>query len=144
MRGPADLAAYNANYVGGDIITGANTPVQVLIRPRLALVPYSTGVPGVYICSAATPPGAGAHGMNGCNAALGRAPPSGRLASSVVPTDVCPDFVTLWALGACGDPSPLPTSVTRGQGVGSREASSSGRAGSERAEKDLFVLSAQR
>jgi phytoene dehydrogenase-like protein len=69
VRGPADLAAYNANYVGGDIITGANTPVQVLIRPRLALDPYCTGVPGVYICSAATPPGAGAHGMNGYNAA---------------------------------------------------------------------------
>jgi phytoene dehydrogenase-like protein len=69
VRGPADLAAYNANYVDGDIITGANTPVQVLIRPRPALDPYSTGVPGVYICSAATPPGAGAHGMNGYNAA---------------------------------------------------------------------------
>ena len=66
---PADLAAYNANYVGGDIITGANTPVQVLFRPRFALDPYSTGIDGVYICSAATPPGAGAHGMNGYNAA---------------------------------------------------------------------------
>ena len=33
---PADLAAYNPNYVGGDIIAGANTPWQVLIRPRLA------------------------------------------------------------------------------------------------------------
>jgi phytoene dehydrogenase-like protein len=69
VRGPADLAAYNANYVGGDIITGANTPVRVLIRPRLAIDPYSTGIPGIYICSAATPPGAGAHGMNGYNAA---------------------------------------------------------------------------
>ena len=69
IRTPADLEAYNANYVGGDIITGANTPVQVLIRPRLALDPYSTGIDGVYICSAATPPGAGAHGMNGYNAA---------------------------------------------------------------------------
>jgi phytoene dehydrogenase-like protein len=69
VRGPADLAAYNSNYVGGDIIAGANSPVQVLIRPRLALDPYSTGVPGVFICSAATPPGAGAHGMNGYNAA---------------------------------------------------------------------------
>jgi phytoene dehydrogenase-like protein len=69
VRTPADLAAYNANYVGGDIITGANTPLQVLIRPRLAIDPYSTGVRGVYICSAATPPGAGAHGMNGYNAA---------------------------------------------------------------------------
>ena len=26
---PAELAAYNANYVGGDIITGANTPIQI-------------------------------------------------------------------------------------------------------------------
>ena len=68
-RTPAELAAYNANYVGGDIITGANRPIQVLIRPRLALDPYSTGIEGVYICSAATPPGAGAHGMNGYNAA---------------------------------------------------------------------------
>ena len=66
----AAIAARNANYIGGDIITGANTPVQTLIRPRLALDPYSTGIPGVFICSAATPPGAGAHGMNGYNAAL--------------------------------------------------------------------------
>jgi phytoene dehydrogenase-like protein len=66
---PAQLTAHNANYVGGDIITGANTPRQVLIRPRFALDPYSTGIPGVFICSAATPPGAGAHGMNGYHAA---------------------------------------------------------------------------
>jgi phytoene dehydrogenase-like protein len=69
VRGPAELVAYNANYVGGDIITGANTPVQVLFRPRLALDPYSAGAPGLYICSAATPPGAGAHGICGYNAA---------------------------------------------------------------------------
>jgi phytoene dehydrogenase-like protein len=69
VRSPADLAAYNSNYVGGDIITGANTPAQILFRPRFALDPYTTGIPGVYICSAATPPGAGAHGMGGYNAA---------------------------------------------------------------------------
>ncbi|HYI38641.1 MAG TPA: NAD(P)/FAD-dependent oxidoreductase [Thermoleophilaceae bacterium] len=69
-RSPAELEAYNPNYVGGDIITGANTPLQTVVRPRLAVDPYSTGIPGVYICSAATPPGAGAHGMNGYNAAL--------------------------------------------------------------------------
>ena len=69
VRTPADLAVYNANYVGGDIITGANTPVQLLFRPRVALDPYSTGAPGLYICSAATPPGAGAHGIGGYNAA---------------------------------------------------------------------------
>ena len=69
VQSTAELAAHNPNYVGGDIITGANTPLQVLIRPRLALDPYSTGIPGVFICSAAMPPGAGAHGMNGYNAA---------------------------------------------------------------------------
>jgi phytoene dehydrogenase-like protein len=68
-RSPGDLSAYNANYIGGDIVTGANTPWQTLVRPRLALDPYTSGVAGVYICSAATPPGAGAHGMNGHNAA---------------------------------------------------------------------------
>ncbi len=69
VRSPRELAAHNPNYVGGDIVTGANTPFQTVIRPRLALDPYSTGIPGVFICSAATPPGAGAHGMNGYNAA---------------------------------------------------------------------------
>jgi phytoene dehydrogenase-like protein len=64
-RGPADLARYNANYVGGDIGTGRNDPRQLLLRPRFALDPYRTGVPGVYLCSAATPPGAGVHGMCG-------------------------------------------------------------------------------
>ena len=69
VRPTAEIEARNANYIGGDIITGANTPKQTLIRPRFALDPYSTGIPGVFICSAATPPGAGAHGMNGHNAA---------------------------------------------------------------------------
>lgn len=68
-RTPAEFEAYNPNFVGGDVITGANTPVQTMIRPRLALDPYATGIPGVYICSAATPPGAGVHGMCGANAA---------------------------------------------------------------------------
>jgi phytoene dehydrogenase-like protein len=69
VRSPADLESYNPNYVGGDIVTGANTPLQSVFRPRIALDPYSTGAPGLFICSAATPPSAGAHGMNGYNAA---------------------------------------------------------------------------
>ena len=69
VRSTADLARYNLNYVGGDIATGANDGRQVVLRPRLALDPYATGVPGVYLCSAATPPGAGVHGMCGYNAA---------------------------------------------------------------------------
>ena len=66
---PTDLQRANANRVGGDIINGANTPLQMLARPRPAVDPYSTGVPGVYLCSAATPPGAGVHGMCGYFAA---------------------------------------------------------------------------
>jgi phytoene dehydrogenase-like protein len=63
------LEKRNANYVGGDVVTGANTAHQLIFRPRVTLNPYSLGVPGVYLCSAATPPGAGAHGMCGYNAA---------------------------------------------------------------------------
>jgi len=76
-RSPAQLATYNANYIGGDIATGASDPRQLLLRPRAAIDPYSTGVKGVYLCSAATPPGAGVHGMCGYHAArsaLGRRP----------------------------------------------------------------------
>ena len=69
VTAPADLARQNPNQVGGDIIGGANADLQVVFRPRIALDPYSTGVPGVYLCSASTPPGAGAHGMCGYNAA---------------------------------------------------------------------------
>ncbi|MGN6202494.1 MAG: phytoene desaturase family protein [Solirubrobacterales bacterium] len=68
-RTPAEIEAANANFIGGDILTGANTPLQTLLRPRAAAVPYATGIPNVFICSAATPPGAGAHGINGFNAA---------------------------------------------------------------------------
>lgn len=63
------FAAYNPNYVGGDIATGANDAVQAVLRPRPSLRPYATTVPGVYLCSAATPPGAGVHGMAGYHAA---------------------------------------------------------------------------
>ncbi|SDC90682.1 phytoene desaturase family protein [Rhodococcus tukisamuensis] len=69
VRTAGAMAAYNPNYVGGDILTGSNDPLQVALRPRIALDPYKIGIPGVYICSAATPPGAGVHGMGGHNAA---------------------------------------------------------------------------
>lgn len=68
-RSTSEIEAANPNYVGGDIVTGANTPRQLVFRPRVTLQPYSTGVPGAFLCSAATPPGAGAHGMAGWNAA---------------------------------------------------------------------------
>ncbi|MEU9734220.1 NAD(P)/FAD-dependent oxidoreductase [Streptomyces sp. NPDC048002] len=67
--GPAELAARNANYVGGDIGSGAASGLQLMLRPKLSLFPYSTPHPAVFICSSATPPGPGVHGMSGHNAA---------------------------------------------------------------------------
>jgi phytoene dehydrogenase-like protein len=69
VRTPQEIEAANSNFRGGDILTGANAPVQTLLRPRISPKPYATGIPGVFICSAATPPGAGAHGICGYNAA---------------------------------------------------------------------------
>jgi phytoene dehydrogenase-like protein len=66
---PADFAAGNANFAGGDILTGAKDMRQLVLGPRTTLSPYDTGVPGVFLCSAATPPGPGAHGMCGAHAA---------------------------------------------------------------------------
>ena len=68
-KSTAELEAYNHNYVGGDIIGGANDGLQSLFRPRIAVDPYFTGVPGVYLCSQSTPPGAGIHGLCGYHAA---------------------------------------------------------------------------
>lgn len=68
-RSPAGLASRNPNLLGGDVTGGANGPLQLVARPRLARDPYATGVPGVFLCSASTPPGAGVHGMAGHHAA---------------------------------------------------------------------------
>ncbi|WP_371526379.1 NAD(P)/FAD-dependent oxidoreductase [Streptomyces sp. NBC_01283] len=67
--GPPELAACNANYVGGDIACGAASGLQLLLRPKPSLFPYGTAHPAVFICSSATPPGPGVHGMSGHNAA---------------------------------------------------------------------------
>ena len=69
ITGPADLEAFNPNNVGGDIAGGATDPRQLLARPRPAIDPYRTAVPGLYLCSASTPPGAGVHGLSGYHAA---------------------------------------------------------------------------
>lgn len=66
----ARMSEHNANYVGGDISAGALTLRQLLARPRLTPHPYAVPVPGVYLCSASTPPGPGVHGLCGANAAL--------------------------------------------------------------------------
>jgi phytoene dehydrogenase-like protein len=64
---PADLERYNANYVGGDIAAGVVDLGQLFTRPTWRT--YGTPVRGLYICSAATPPGVGVHGMCGYFAA---------------------------------------------------------------------------
>jgi phytoene dehydrogenase-like protein len=69
-RTAADEAAANPNYVGGDITCGAQTVRQVLARPVARWNPYRTPLPGVYLCSAATPPGPAVHGRCGELAAL--------------------------------------------------------------------------
>ena len=64
---PAELERRNANLVGGDINGGAPILGQLFFRPTRRL--YATPTPGVYVCSAATPPGGGVHGMCGYFAA---------------------------------------------------------------------------
>ena len=67
--GPAELEGRNRNLVGGDLNGGAIDLGQLLFRPVRRLVPYRTPLPGVYLCSASTPPGGGVHGMCGYSAA---------------------------------------------------------------------------
>lgn len=67
--GPSELEGYNANYVGGDITGG-----PIGFRTLLSSVGGRSGpyrIPGTdwFMCSAATPPGAGIHGMCGYHAA---------------------------------------------------------------------------
>lgn len=64
-----DMQRQNPNLVGGDIAMGATTIAQLAARPVLSLDPWRTPMPGVYLCSAATPPGPGVHGLAGAYAA---------------------------------------------------------------------------
>jgi phytoene dehydrogenase-like protein len=60
---------YNPNYIGGDINGGLMDITQLFTRPVLRRSPYTTSAKGIYICSSASPPGGGVHGMCGYHAA---------------------------------------------------------------------------
>ncbi|HVW12081.1 MAG TPA: NAD(P)/FAD-dependent oxidoreductase [Bryobacteraceae bacterium] len=64
---PAALEAHNPNLVGGDVTGGAATLRQLFLRPTPGA--YRTPIPGLFLCSASTPPGGGVHGMCGYHAA---------------------------------------------------------------------------
>ena len=66
---PAALEAYDANLVGGDLGGGSADLRQFAARPVLSRRPWQTPVPGLFLCSASTPPGGGVHGMGGWHAA---------------------------------------------------------------------------
>lgn len=65
IRSSMGYQEYNPNYVGGDIGGGEYGLRKVLQIGEKA--PYSLGG-DVYLCSSATPPGAGVHGMCGYHA----------------------------------------------------------------------------
>jgi phytoene dehydrogenase-like protein len=67
VRQPSEIERHNANLVGGDIGSGVSDLAQLFTRPTRQT--YSTPVRGLYLCSAATPPGVGVHGMCGYFAA---------------------------------------------------------------------------
>jgi phytoene dehydrogenase-like protein len=69
VHNSAALEAVNPNYVGGDINNGVQDWRQLWTRPVAQWNPYATPVKGLYLCSAATPPGGGVHGMCGFYAA---------------------------------------------------------------------------
>jgi hypothetical protein len=63
------LSGHNANYVGGDIGVGGNSVLRALLGPTPRVNPWATPIPRAYLCSSATPPGGGVHGMSGYYAA---------------------------------------------------------------------------
>ncbi|MFG1944809.1 phytoene desaturase family protein [Nonomuraea sp. NPDC048826] len=66
---PAELEAVNPNLVGGDVGGGLASLGQFLRRPVWSPAPWRTPLPGVFLCSASTPPGPGVHGVGGWQAA---------------------------------------------------------------------------
>jgi phytoene dehydrogenase-like protein len=59
------MQAWNPGYLGGDISNGEASLRQMLARPVPRWNTYRTPARGVYLASAATPPGPAVHGMCG-------------------------------------------------------------------------------
>lgn len=68
VRSPSTIERENQNLVGGDVGGGSNALFNLIFRPTWRH--YATPVRGVYLCSAASPPGGGVHGMCGYHAAM--------------------------------------------------------------------------
>jgi phytoene dehydrogenase-like protein len=63
---PAELEAANANLLGGDIVTGSfAVDQQLLFRPGWSWWRWGSPLKGLYLASAALPPGGGVHGACG-------------------------------------------------------------------------------
>ena len=67
VMSPGDIERNNPNLAGGDIGMGVTSLTQLLTRPTWRQ--HRTPRRGLYVCSAATPPGVGVHGMCGYHAA---------------------------------------------------------------------------
>jgi len=66
---PAHLEIDNPNHVGGTIAGGSLTIGQAIGRPRFTPTPHALPGDDLYLCSSATAPGPGTHGMCGYHAA---------------------------------------------------------------------------
>ena len=66
---PPDMSDHNANYVGRRHHRRRRDAVRAMVGPTLRLNPWTTPIPKAYLCSSATPPGTGVHGMAGYYAA---------------------------------------------------------------------------
>ena len=77
----ADLERYNPSLVGGAITGGVADLGQLFTRPVARWNPYTTPHPRIFLCSAATPPGGGVHGMCGLPRRA-RSPPAHRAAAA--------------------------------------------------------------
>ena len=86
-RPATSFAELNPNFVGGDVLGGRVDLAQLLTRPTVTARPWRTPIPGVFLCSAATPPGAGVHGLAGWHAARVALRENGQTMPDLSPTD---------------------------------------------------------